>query len=167
VSATLATVLALVGALGGSAIGAAASLLTTHSNRRMEQERRASEQAWSHQSELRTARRQAYSRFLSEQNAIIMEAAAVRDAVAREGRPVSVMPDSTRPIYERLENAWAEALMLAGPDVQAALVETHDALNQMVWASWEGRTDDPAGIGPLLEAMQAETIERPTSARLS
>ena len=64
------------------------------------------------------------------------------------------------PVYERLQNAYAESLVVAGPEMRGLLIATQTHLDQLVWASWEGNwsglPDDIAGR--LMDAMQAETM---------
>jgi hypothetical protein len=156
-SGTEAAVLGLVGALIGSLSSTAVAVVTLRLTQRAENQRRAGDRVWQVESEVRDARRSTYTRFLDRQNAIIVSAGEVASK-ARRRRAFTEMPDSMRPVYEELQNAWAESLLLAGPRVREYLKQTQGYLDQLVWKSWEGETLDPRDrlFEDLLDAMQGE-----------
>lgn len=158
-TATQAAVLALVGVLGGSIVSGVVGLLTLRLNRRAENERQVGEHGWQSDADLRSARRKAYTKFLERQNAIIMSAGEVRDRAGHAGA-FTTMPEPMRSVYEELQNAYAESLLLSGRDLRRLLLETQEYLDGLVWASWKGRqTDARDGLyNELLDAMQGETV---------
>jgi len=156
-SGTEAAVLGLVGALIGSLSSGAVTVITLRMTQRGENQRRAGDRAWQVESEVRDARRNAYTRFLDRQNAIIVSAGEVASQ-ARGRRGFTEMPAAMRPVYEQLQNAWAESLLLAGPSAREYLKQTQAYLDQLVWKSWEGESLDPRDrlFEDLLDAMQGE-----------
>lgn len=148
----------LSGALGGSVITAVFSLLSLRMGRRLEHERWEQDHAWQHRLNVWTARYDAYKQFEVKQNAVIMIAGKVRER-ASQGK-ISSMPEDMGPIYEEEENAFADALLLAGPRVLPLITELHDYLNEIVWSSWEGSYVEPrpALFEDLLDAIQEELL---------
>ncbi len=123
-SGTEAAVLGLVGALIGSLSSSAVAVVTLRMAQRAENQRRAGDRGWQVDSEVRAARRNAYTRFLAGQNAIIISAGEVASQ-ARRRRAFTEMPVPMRPVYEELQNAWAESLLLAGPSVVRGSARRH------------------------------------------
>lgn len=152
-----------MGALGGGLITMLTSLLTLRSSQRAEAARWQADHRWEYSTGLADARRVAYARFLSQQNAIIMAAAGTRDEVLENGQVLHHMPPAQAAVYQELEDSWAQSLLLASPPLRALLLESHNYLNGLVWASWEGRTVEARETlyEDVLAAMRAEVVEQP------
>jgi len=151
---------AVIGALGGGVISLLASLLTLRSTHRAERERWLDDRDWEYATTLSAARREAYSKLLACQNAIIMSAAAVRDS-PRSGESLTSMPADQAAVYQSLQDAYAIALLLAGPATQKRISDVQQELDQMVWDSWEGKSPDLSDelFADQLESMKLDAIE--------
>jgi hypothetical protein len=156
-------VIGIVGALGGGLISMLTSLLTLRSSQRAEHDRWAADRRWEHASGLAKARQEAYTQFMSQQNAIIMVAASTRDKVRANRQVLQQMPSEQVDTYQALEDAWARSLLLASPRLRILLEEAHSHLNQLVWASWRGEQAEArdALYEDLLAAMRDEAVEQP------
>jgi hypothetical protein len=133
------------------------------SSQRAEHDRWAADRHWEHASGLAKARREAYTQFLSRQNAVIMVAGSTRDKMREKRQVLQQMPLDQADSYQALEDAWAQALLLASPQVRVLLEEAHKYLNELVWASWRGEQAEvrDALYDDLLTAMRDEAVEQP------
>lgn len=157
-------VIGIVGVLGGGLISMLTSLLTLRSSQRAEHERWVADRRWEHASALARARQEAYTQFMSQQNALIIVAASTRDGIRGKRRALEQMPPEQADVYRALEDAWARSLLLASPRLRLLLEETHNYLNELVWASWRGEQAEVRDTlyEELLAAMQDEAVEQPS-----
>jgi hypothetical protein len=157
-------VVGIAGVLGGGLISMLTSLLTLRSSQRAERERWTADRRWEHASALATARQEAYTQFLSRQNALIMVTASTRDEIRGKRRALEQMPPEQTDVYQALEDAWARSLLLASPQLRLLLEETHNYLNELVWASWRGEQAEvrDALYEELLAAMRDEAVAQPS-----
>lgn len=156
-------VVGIVGVLGGGLISMLTSLLTLRSSQRAERARWAADRRWEHASGLANARREAYARFLTQQNALMMAAGSTRQKVEEDRQVLQEMPPDQAPAYQALQDAWAQSLLLAGPPLQKLLVEDQDYLSELVWASWRGKSAEGRDTlyDDLLAAMREEAVKEP------
>lgn len=158
-----ALVVGIIGALGGGLISMFTSLLTLRSSHRAERARWVDDRGWEHLSGLSNARRDAYARFLTQQNAIIMAVGSTIHDVQQDHDVFHQMPPSQTAAYRSLQDAYAQVLLLAGSTVQNLLIEYQNYLDQLVRASWQGdflKARDGL-YEDLLTAMQKEAVESP------
>jgi hypothetical protein len=158
-----ALVVGIIGALGGGLISMLTSLLTLRSSHRAERTRWVDDRGWEHLSGLSNARRDAYARFLCQQNAMIMVVGSTIDNVQQNHNAFHQMPPDQTAAYQSLQDAYAQSLLLAGSTVQNLLIEYQNYLDQLVRASWQGDfLQARDGLyTDLLTAMQKEAVESP------
>lgn len=162
-------IVGIVGALGGGLIASVTSIATLRSTRRADREQWIADRTWEHATEVAHARRDAFSRYLACENAMIMSAGATASRTS-SGSTTDHMPDDQMAVYEALQNAYATALLLASTATQSVILECQTWLDDLVWASWEGRycempRDDLQT--DLIAVMQRDAIEPPPLRRTS
>jgi hypothetical protein len=156
-------VVGIVGALAGGLVSMLTSLLTLRSSQRAERARWAADRRWEHASGLVTIKRDAYARYLYQGNALIMAAASTRQKVAEDHKALTQMPPDHAAVYEALEDAWAQSLLLASPSLRVLLEENQNWLGNLMQASWRGETATARDrlYEDLLAAMREEVVEEP------
>jgi hypothetical protein len=93
-----------------------------------------------------------------------MAAGSTRDKMREKRQVLQQMPPDQADVYQALEDAWAQALLLASPQVRVLLEEAHQHLNELVWASWRGEQAEvrDALYEDLLTSMRDEAVEQPS-----
>jgi hypothetical protein len=81
----------------------------------------------------------------------------------REEKVIHRMPAGQAAVYGSLQDAYAQSLLLAGPALQKLLIENQNYLDQLVWASWQGKSLDARDdlFSDVLAAMHEEVVELP------
>ena len=92
-----------------------------------------------------------------------MAAGSTMHKVQEDRQVLREMPPDQASAYQALEDAWAQALLLASPRLRILLEEVHTYLNELVWASWRGEQAEgrDALYEDVLAAMREEAVEQP------
>lgn len=162
---------ALAGALGGVLITSAVALVTAILTHRWQA--RSSEGAlrWEHAKQLRQDRLDIYARYFSAWNRLTQQYVEVKNVVMALDSPPSSEADAKAKVPAEVaaelraadvawRDAWNLAFLIAGKDVEEALVAQLRSTRKRMQDAWKGEyATDPVTRVPLTNAMKAELID--------